>query len=417
MNTSARSWRDVQPHQTQYDRRISEALKHARKLSDEELLHLPEEVIIEALTDEHAAANVIVHFDQMWWELRNLPYGGCHIKSECVTELCINFPTEGSVDVLWSRNGPIDIHLAKDGPTIVTFKVHITDAHPLTLTPEVYRQMVTDAQGQLRALESSGNQEISTQREELRRQVEATINQRLPRIRAFYRAADMWGIPVKPYTDCGKIELHPRKLTLRQLDEALQAGDAEWHLEENIAEDIISTIVSFTTALERLTVTASKLVRENEETIRDLLLFVLNANYQGTATGETFVGYGKTDILLRWRDRDAFIGECKFRSGPEHFTSAIGQLLNRYTVWRDTRVALILFIRDIVDITSIIEKAGVCIAGHERLLQAFRSQEPDRRRDYLLRAANDEQRIIRLTLLPVVIPLHVSSGSDRDMPG
>jgi hypothetical protein len=70
--------------------------------------------------------------------------------------------------------------------------------------------------------------------------------------------------------------------------------------------------MSFTSALERLAETANKLAGENEETIRDLLLFILNSNYQGAATGETFIGHGKSDVLLRWHDRDAFIGECKY---------------------------------------------------------------------------------------------------------
>jgi hypothetical protein len=137
--------------------------------------------------------------------------------------------------------------------------------------------------------------------------------------------------------------------------------------------------------------------------IRDLLLFILNSNYQGAATGETFMGYGKTDILLRWRDRDAFIGECKYWGGSAKFTLAIEQLLGRYTIWRDTRVALILFIRNISSISEIIDKANDCILSSDRLIQALTPLEPDRRRDYLLRAANDDQRVIRLALIPVVI--------------
>jgi hypothetical protein len=115
------------------------------------------------------------------------------------------------------------------------------------------------------------------------------------------------------------------------------------------------------------------------------------------------MGYGKTDILLRWRDRDAFIGECKYWGGSAKFTLAIEQLLGRYTIWRDTRVALILFIRNISSISEIIDKANDCILSSDRLIQALTPLEPDRRRDYLLRAANDDQRVIRLALIPVVI--------------
>ena len=46
----------------------------------------------------------------------------------------------------------------------------------------------------------------------------------------------------------------------------------------------------FNAAMERLTATANKLAGEDEATIRDLLLFILNAHYQGLATGETLAG-------------------------------------------------------------------------------------------------------------------------------
>lgn len=62
----------------------------------------------------------------------------------------------------------------------------------------------------------------------------------------------------------------------------------------------------------------------NVETIRDLLLVSLNANFEGKAGAEMFNGAGKTDILVREGDRNIFIGECKIwrgqadhrRSGP-----------------------------------------------------------------------------------------------------
>jgi hypothetical protein len=38
----------------------------------------------------------------------------------------------------------------------------------------------------------------------------------------------------------------------------------------------------------------------------------LNSHYEGAATGETFNGTGKTDILVRHGLDNAFIGQCKF---------------------------------------------------------------------------------------------------------
>jgi hypothetical protein len=321
--------------------------------------------------------------------------------------LCIitKFPAVGATSALIGRGAlPLRIYSAGGKPSRIEIILGLRDQDPNDLAPEVFRQTVTSVQTQLRAMERSANEEISAHRKKMLQQVLEVIRHRERRLRAVRRAADELGIPLAPRSDAGHIELKPRGITLRQLDEAIESGSPEWHLEDKIAEDLVATIMSFTSALERLNATANKLAGEDEETIRDLLLFILNSNYQGAATGETFAGQGKTDILLRWHDRDAFIGECKFWNGSQKFTSAISQLLDRYTIWRNTQVALILFIRNVSGISDIIEKANACVENSGRLIQSLTSDEPDRRRDYLVKAANDEQRVIRLSLIPVVIP-------------
>lgn len=150
--------------------------------------------------------------------------------------------------------------------------------------------------------------------------------------------------------------------------------------------------------------TANRLAVANEETIRDVLLFVLNANWQGAVTGETFLGEGKTDIHLRWRDRDAFIGECKFWHGEKTFAEGLDQLLGRYTVWRATRVALLLFIRDHVDISAVIAKAVATVTSHRRFVGPTKPGGSDRHA-FMMRAQHDAQKIVTLNLIPVVIPI------------
>ncbi len=74
----------------------------------------------------------------------------------------------------------------------------------------------------------------------------------------------------------------------------------------------------------------------DEEALRQHFLVQLNAQFEGKATGETFNMGGKTDILLREADRNAFIAECKFWKGPKGFGEAIDQLLG-YASWRDSK--------------------------------------------------------------------------------
>ncbi|HEY1914621.1 MAG TPA: hypothetical protein VGH27_03505 [Streptosporangiaceae bacterium] len=323
--------------------------------------------------------------------------------------MTIHIPATGCTTAFFRAQVPRTLNLSGqnigDGPATITVTLALINKAPDGLSPAEFEQALTYVQTELKTREAAANQKIGIERQKFISEILQVLETRNHALRAFRKVTDNLRIPVSAQNrSTESIQLNPRKLTVQQLTEALASGSPEWHLDERIAEDVLSTIMSFTSALERLVSTANKLAGEDEETIRDLLLFILNANYRGSATGETFVGQGKTDILLRWEDRDAFIGECKFWPGAANFRKAITQLLDRYTVWRDTRVALILFIRDRADITAIIEKANDCITTHERLVQSLTPREPLKRRDHLLRATTDRQQLVRLSLIPVVIP-------------
>src|SRR6266536_3341128 len=116
---------------------------------------------------------------------------------------------------------------------------------------------------------------------------------------------------------------------------------------------------------------------------------------------ELFNGAGKTDVTLRYRDRNAFIGEFKFWSGSKNFTEAIDQLLS-YTVWRDTKAALVLLIRG-VRATTAIEGADDTIRAHPQFRLARPTADQTVRRDYLMTSNSDPERHISVALLPVVI--------------
>jgi hypothetical protein len=100
-----------------------------------------------------------------------------------------------------------------------------------------------------------------------------------------------------------------------------------------------------------------------EEDRRQTLVATLNTHYAGRAHAEAFNNEGKTDILIRYEGRNLFICECKFWSGVEGFTKTIDQLF-RYTGWRDTKLAIVIFVRE-KGLTSIIKKAKQALAEHE----------------------------------------------------
>jgi hypothetical protein len=140
----------------------------------------------------------------------------------------------------------------------------------------------------------------------------------------------------------------------------------------------------------------------DEEKIRDLLLVFLNAQFEGAASGEVFNAAGKTDILIRAEDRNVFIAECKIWNGPATIRNALGQLLS-YLTWRDTKAALLVFIRHGEPPTAVIKKAVKEIEGHPNYKRTFGTGEDGERYNFIVHAAGDPDREIRLAFLPFAL--------------
>ncbi|MEU1736082.1 hypothetical protein [Streptosporangium sp. NPDC020145] len=206
-------------------------------------------------------------------------------------------------------------------------------------------------------------------------------------------------IPLAPAPESQQVHVPVRRKRVRIEPAPPSPGNDDPRLAEDMYQDVIRTISGMSRAAERLPQTARRL---GEEGFRDLLLFVLNANYEGAARGEVFNCIGKTDILLGWKDRNVFIGECKMWGGQKRLTEAVDQLLG-YTAWRDTKAALIVFIQTERP-AEIIEKADAAIRGHPLFRSAARNDDPEVRRDYLMTSKHDPQRYIKMAFLPVVIP-------------
>lgn len=116
---------------------------------------------------------------------------------------------------------------------------------------------------------------------------------------------------------------------------------AEPTLDEKEYQHILSVMRSMSVVIER---NRESFRGMDEQAIRDHFLLQLNGHYEGGATGETFNGVGKTDILIRVQNRNIFIAECKFWDGPKRFGEALEQLLS-YLTWRDCKCALLVFNR------------------------------------------------------------------------
>ena len=139
-----------------------------------------------------------------------------------------------------------------------------------------------------------------------------------------------------------------------------------------------------------------------EETLRDFLLLQLNVLCSGNATGETFNKKGKTDILIRYNEKNIFIAECKIWSGSKKFEEAIEQLLG-YTCWRDTKIALLVFNKKVKDHSLVIRQIQEMIENHN-CFKKLVSKNEDGGFRFLLHQPGDRNRELHLSTFVFHVP-------------
>lgn len=129
-------------------------------------------------------------------------------------------------------------------------------------------------------------------------------------------------------------------------------------------ERILSTLQNMALVMERNPETFHSI---GEEALRDHFLVQLNGIYEGQATGETFNRRGKTDIIVRLRGENIFIGECKFWGGEIKLRETLDQLLSYSTV-RDDQLGMLIFNRN-KNISAVLKQIPSIIKGHSSFQQ------------------------------------------------
>ena len=189
-----------------------------------------------------------------------------------------------------------------------------------------------------------------------------------------------------------------RRITPPKPRASLKPFSPEPALDMDNYEYILSVLSSTAMYMERSPNTFKGM---NEESVRDLFLALLNGHYEGQATGETFNCTGKTDILIRTEDRNIFIAECKFWSGPKGLTKALDQLLG-YTAWRDTKTALLIFNRD-RNMSTVLEGVAKTVKNHPNCKREIR-RKSETEFHYTFGHRDDANRELTLTVLVFDIP-------------
>ena len=190
-----------------------------------------------------------------------------------------------------------------------------------------------------------------------------------------------------------------KKLPIQLPPASKQPFKPEPELEMKGYEEILSTIANMAVAIER---SPKTFVGIKEEELRTFFLVSLNGQYEGAATAETFNGNGKTDILIRVENRNIFVAECKFWSGPESLIATMNQVL-RYALWRDTKAAILIFNRN-RNLSAVLQKIPNTVSDHPNFKRHLDYQSETGFR-FVLGQQNDPSREIITTLLVFDIPI------------
>ena len=359
-------------------------------VADDDLAQRSLETILEELLRKHGPQTILLDVNDRYYEHRG-------------NRFALKYPFSGDLHLLMAESSLVRQGGDSGGESYAEIPLEIAaDSwedfadHLGQILKRVDEQIIADVR--------TANERIERHQAAFAEALRQKLQPRWTMTRTLRGAMKQLQIPLsRPEGVRVNVPVSPAPLSMRVLELAAAAGEPHWALAAEMGESVVQTIASFSRALERLPRTTEQLLGQNEETLRDVLLFVLNANFQGQITGETFIGQGKSDLLLRWKDRDAFVGECKMWKGPKALCDGLDQLLTRYTLWRQTRIALVLFIRDPKDATAILASAHAAIRNHPRTQRLVDASEPSLRGDYEVVASGDESRLARLTFLPVVI--------------
>lgn len=163
-------------------------------------------------------------------------------------------------------------------------------------------------------------------------------------------------------------------------------------------DHILSVMSNMAVVMER---SPSAFAIMDEEALRSHFLVLLNGQYEGQATGETFNYEGKTDILVRVDGKNIFVAECKYWGGPKKLTETIDQILG-YATWRDTKLAIIVFNRN-KNLSAVLETIPQTVSEHP----CFK-RELDKRNEttfrYVIAHRDDANREMTLSILVFDVP-------------
>ncbi len=272
----------------------------------------------------------------------------------------VRVPLEGNPDFLFLASSSRSLNppraAVREGELVFEF------AYPADSRPDV-KAPVEQELTKIETLLNSAEGTINSWNANLEREARQAIDRRRERVLGDLEHLNDLGIPVRSRDDAPKTFAAP---AVRVREQPAKRGSAPSEpalpdptLVGELYEHALDVTRKMGHAMERA---PGDYADKDEESLRDQLLVMLNSHFEGSGQAEAFNKSGKTDILIRFADRNIFIAECKWWSGVKGFQSALDQLFS-YATWRDTKLALIVFVRE-KNLSAIMDKARVALAEH-----------------------------------------------------
>lgn len=382
--------------------RLERALSELASIDPDVVLAEDSDVAVAALMMKHLPSPVEINWDTA----TRTPFTEVttQVRDQFARDVCytvpasmvtISFPIEGTAEMLHYQASTYSLRGAQGKVTDENVVIEITEH---SLTAESIRAHIDRARVDIDKRAAWANADLAEFRSNAGRELHASLDRRRERILNDRAVEESLGIPVRTSsTPHPPVPARRRQVSLERRREQARFVP-EPILKDDIYQDVVQAVRAWATSLERTPGTTAK---QDEEALRDLLLGNLNTYWQGAAGGELFNGSGKTDVLIRHDDRNVFIAECKIWQGPKSVTRALDQLLG-YLVWRDSKAALIMFIKT-KDPNATISKLHTTLEDHPSwLLTKSDVSDSGLRGDYVI-AADDEGRRVSLAVIPVVI--------------
>ena len=366
---------------------------------------------IEALTDDEITrgslddivGHILERYSEECPELMNGSHWsrepeGQRYQEEVIFEVHIPFKGEGKAFGWYGSIRPVGAktYSISASALVVRLSVHREGVESLDKIIEKELDFLETYLQELRHMIPRWNENLkATVEDALRRR-----NVELEKKRTFEKKMAALTVPIRR-RDEGVIEtIVPIKRKGLKPTPVTSASEKSWSIEQRMYEDILKSMESMVKVMER---SPSTFCNMGEEALRDILLVNLNGIYEGAVSGETFNGSGKTDILLRWEDKNVFIGECLIWNGAEYLRHKMDDQLFNYATWRDSRLVLIVFSKN-VEFTKVISSMRDTVQSHSQCVRLDNSYTHESGARYIFHRKDDRQREFQLTSLAFHVP-------------